>query len=286
MQRLLPKSAVPVVLQSIFILGLVALGVAIQSVYDVKNKPTKLEIINADMPKYILPEKLLPYLHFGFKNVFADYYWITIIQNSGLSVQNINLFIHYYDNIGALDPHFSYPYVFAVLWLPSKKIPGSLEAVVPLAERGIKNNFDSWEIPYYLAFQYQMINRSFDKTGKYLGIAASKKDVPLTVQSAYRGYLKRINRDEDFSEELLKVAYETAQSSSLKKFAGDKLLLSYFEKAITKGVTEYKKKYGYFPSTITELSKKHILDIPPEYGTLFDVSYSNQTGEVSVALKS
>ncbi len=284
MQRFLSKPAVSVVLQCFFVAALGILVVTIQSAYDVKNKPTQIQI-NADVPTYILPEKLLPYLHFGFKNVFADYYWISIIQNSGLSVSDTDLFLHYYGNIGVLDPHFSYPYAFAVLWLPSKKIPGSLEAVVPLAELGMKNNKDNWEIPYYLAFQYQLIGRSFDKTGKYLGIAAAKKDVPLMVQSAYRGYLKRLNRDEDFSEELLKVAYETAESDSLKKYAGNQLLLSYFEKALTKGAKEYKKKYGYFPLDIGELTKKNILVVPPEYGTLFEVLYSNKTGEVSVSLK-
>ncbi len=278
------KLSVPLILQTLFVIALAVFVVSIESVYDLKNKPTQFSI-NTDMPAYILPERLLPYLHFGFKNIFADYYWVSIIQNSGLSVANPTLFLRYYDNIGTLDPHFSYPYTFAVLWFPSKKIPGSIETIVPLAERGMKNNPDNWEIPYYLAFQYQIIERSFDKTGKYLGIAASKPDVPLTVQSAYRGYLKRLNRDQDFSEELLKIAFETAQSESLKKFAGDQLLLSYFEKALTKGVVEYKKKYSYFPSDITELTKKHILDIPPLYGTLFEVLYNNKTGEVAINLK-
>ena len=150
-------------------------------------------------PKYVLPENLVRLLNFGFSAVLADYYWIGIIQNAGLSVKYKDLYLKYHYNISVLDPQFSYPYTFAVLWLPMRNISGTLDAVVPLAERGMRDMPNNWEIPYYLAFQYQIIERSYEKTGKYLALAASKEGVPVSVVTAYTGYLKRLNRDEALS---------------------------------------------------------------------------------------
>lgn len=262
-----------------------------QKMYDQNKSATSLRLgdkfadDNGGEFTYILPESVMSYIHFGFRNVLADYYWITAIQNSGLSIFHRNTFLNYYYNITTLDPHFSYPYTFAILWLPNKKLPGSLEAVVPLAERGISAIPDNWEIPYYLAFQYQIIEKSFDKTGKYLAIAASRKDVPDMVKNAYRGFIKRLDRDSDYSEELLKVAYETTKNVSLKRFAADQLFVSYLTKAINSSLSTYKKKYGVYPNSLEELAKVKILSVPPEYYQKFDIAYASRFGNVSITIK-
>ncbi len=236
-------------------------------------------------PKYILPENFVKLVNFGFRATLADYYWVSIIQNSGLSVLDRELFLKYHYNIGGLDPQFAYPYTFAVLWLPTKNQAGTLEAVLPLAERGMKALPNNWEIPYYLAFQYQMVERSFDKTGQYLAIAASKDGVPVSVVTAYTGYLKRLNRDEDLRADLLQVAYETAKTPSLKKLIGDQLLLTYVTQAIDSAALNYKNVYGQYPIHIEELAKKNLLDLPPGYDSEFIISYNNQTGKSEASLR-
>ncbi len=235
--------------------------------------------------QYILPESMVKLVNFGFRVVMADYYWISIIQNSGLSVKDKNLFLKYHYNIGVLDANFAYPYTFAVLWLPTKNQAGTLDAVLPLAERGMKALPNNWEIPYYLAFQYQIIERSFDKTGQYLAIAASKEGVPTSVVTAYTGYLKRLNRDEDLRTDLLQVAYETAKTPSLKKLIGDQLLNTYVTQALDSAALNYKNVYGQYPINIEELAKKNFINLPPGYNNEFIISYNNQTGKSETSLR-
>lgn len=273
---MLSKRNLPKVL-ALFSIAFLYFGVfVVQKANDEHRKNLK-EI--APEPKYILPENLVKLLNFGFRAVLADYYWVSIIQNSGLSIYEKDLFLKYHYNISALDSQFAYPYTFAILWLPTKNRIGTTDAVVPLAERGMRDMPNNWEIPFYLAFQYQIVERSFDKTGKYLAIAASKEGVPVSVVTAYSGYLKRLKRDDNLSEDLLQVAYDTAKTPALKKIIGDQLLLSYVVSAVNSAALKYKEKYGVYPKDVYELAEKKFLELPAGYDSLFNISFDRWTGK-------
>jgi hypothetical protein len=276
------KRNFPVVFSIFFFLFLFSAIFLVQKAND--NHKKSLEEI-APAPQYILPESLVKQLNFGFRAVLADYYWISIIQNSGLSIYQKDLFLKYHYNISVLDPQFAYPYTFAVLWLPTKNRIGTTDAVVPLAERGMREIPNNWEIPFYLAFQYQIVERSFDKTGKYLAIAASKEDVPLSVMTAYSGYLKRLKRDDDLSVDLLQVAYETAKTPALKKIIGDQLLLSYVVSAVNSSALKYKEKYGVYPKDVYELAEKKFLNLPADYDSQFSITLDIKTGKAVASFR-
>jgi hypothetical protein len=276
------KRNLPVIFTIFFFLFLYSAIFLVQKADD-NHKKSLGEI--APAPQYILPESLVKILNFGFRTVLADYYWISIIQNSGLSIYDKDLFLKYHYNINVLDSQFAYPYTFAILWLPTKNLIGTTDAVVPLSERGMRDMPNNWEIPFYLAFQYQIVERSFDKTGKYLAIAAAKEDVPVSVVTAYSGYLKRLKRDDSLSDDLLRVAYETAKTPALKKIIGDQLLLSYVVSAVNSSALKYKEKYGIYPKDVYELAEKKFLNLPDEYDSQFSISFDRQSGEAVASFR-
>ncbi len=234
---------------------------------------------------YLFPEQIVPYLSFGFTNLVADYYWINAIQDMNLRSTNIGLYISYFYNISTLDQKFAEPYSFAIYIIPSKKIPILLDYILPLAERGMKNLPDNWQIPYYLGFQYQIVKKSYTEGLHYISIAAVKPNVPQEVVSAYRGYLSRSIRDDKVDSTLIKVILKTSESENLKNEARKDLAAEYFTKVLKHGISEYRVRYHAFPSKIEDLVTMKFIALPTDFFEKLTVDYNKWTGAVLVTFK-
>ncbi len=268
---------------ALFFVVLLLSVVLVQKKYD-SQYARPLSIIESST-SYLFPEKILPYLSFGFTNLIADYYWINAIQDMNLRSTNIDLYLSYFYNISALDPKFAEPYSFAIYVIPSKHATTLLDYVLPLAERGMVNLPNNWQIPYYLGFQYQLVKKSYTDALHYISIAAIKPNAPQEVVSAYRGYLARSIRDDKVDSTLIKVILKTSENQNLKNEVRKDLAEEYFTKVLEHGIIQYKIKYREYPNRIEDLVKKKFVTLPIDFFEKLSVDYNKWTGTVLVTFK-
>jgi hypothetical protein len=267
----------------VLVYGMLFFSVALlQHAYDKKYPHPWSEL---SQETYIFPEKVLPHVSFGFRNLFADYYWVKSIQDLTIKGQNFPLYLQYFFNMTTLDPRFEQSYVFGVYMLPSEHHHEIFNLIVPLADRGIANLPNSWQIPYYLGFQYQLIFRDYTNALKYISLSASRKDAPTQVLHAYRGMLTRTLKDDTVTSSLLKVVLQTSESESLKEFVKKDLVLDYLKRGIEKGIVAYQQKHGVFPKNISDLENEKLVTLPADFYTKIAVHYDAKKGSVTLAFK-
>lgn len=119
-------------------------------------------------------------LSLGFTRVAADLYWLMFIQyygdpNAAVKYKYL-LAPEYLELIIKLDPHFIEPYWFASFILGSElKLKKESEEILDF---GIKENPDSWVLPYVAGFNQFLYLQNDKKAAEYYRIGASRPHAP------------------------------------------------------------------------------------------------------------
>lgn len=267
------------VFASIFLL----LSMGLQHVYDTKYAKTWVE--SETYTVSVMPSRIFPYASFGFQNAFADFYWLTIIQDLTLKYKNTDAFRNYFENIAALDPQFTYPYVFGVFIFPTKQNLSYFEDAKIIADLGIKNNPDNYEIPYYFAFQYHMVMRAYGEAVRYFAIAATRPDAPPLMKRTYVRYSDRSLERTGGTDDLIKSIFETTDNVAIRMFARKEMLLSHFTKTLQGGLSQYVKKHGVLPVSLEIMTTELSITLPTDFYERIETGYNNKTGGFELHFK-
>ncbi len=234
--------------------------------------------------KYVLPASVIRYLSFGFNNVLADFYWITIIQDLSEWNHNNTFYIEEYRNLVTLDPKFSYPYLFGILTTTSKKYPESPDKFEPIANIGIQNLPYNWEIPFYLASSFNLI-KNYPKASNYIELAITRPIVPTAVQTLYNSYIKRNLAEQSTSQAFIKTIYDTTDSETTKKILKQNMAINDITQALESVVRSYKQQFGIYPKSLSDLVNKNLLRISPELEQNFHITIDDKNGNIEVLSK-
>lgn len=268
---------------TVFAFVFLALSVGLQKVHDEKYARTWVE--SESYTVSVVPSKVFPYTAFGFNNALADFYWLTIIQDLTLKYKNTLAFRNYFENIAALDPQFTYPYTFAVFIFPTKQNLSYFEHAKIVADLGIKNNPDNYEIPYYLAFQYHIVLRAYSEAVRYFAIAATRPDSPELMKRTYVKYSDRSLERTGGTDELIKSIFETTDNVAIKVFAKKEMLLSHFTKVLQSGVFAYVSKHKEYPASLEVMVKELSISLPTDFFQRIETSYNNTNGSFDLRFK-
>jgi hypothetical protein len=276
-------------LQCIFVL--IFAVIVNQVTYDFYAPPFTTRLALAK--RVLLPEKILPYLSFGFNNFLSDIYWVRSIQDFVAWNGKEGFFIGYFENITALDPKFEYPYLFGILTIPqgTKKVKdvSSLEKITPLAERGIDAIKTSWQIPFYLGTQYYIFTKSYPLTEKYLKIASGREGAPQGVSLLYATIVARLNGNnaDTFSttRDLIKVIYDTTDNEVVKSIAGKGIQMNVITQALERGIVAYKVKNKKYPRSVEDLMQENFVKLPEELLNNFVITINEKNGSYKIAEK-
>jgi len=117
---------------------------------------------------------------FGFDVFRSDILFMKTIQYVGdyYSAEKLFYLEDYISRITDLDPHFIFPYKFCAFVLSDTTKNGA----VTIMEKGLKDNPDSWEIPFYLGYMYLIEIGDYEKASEYFDIAATKEGVLPAVE--------------------------------------------------------------------------------------------------------
>lgn len=275
------KKGLPVLIFSLFLLASVAV---LQKKYDAIMHPHYLFTTET---KYVLPSSIVSNFSFGFKNVMADLYWVSAIQDFSIWDGKDPFYAQEFKNIATLDPKFSYPYLLGILTFTSRSVNDKnassslLVTLEPTIQIGIKNLPNNWEIPFYYGTGFQLTKNS-EKALYYLKIAAAHPDAPPRIHEVYASYLKRALTGDNAAREFIKAIYETTESETTKKILEEGIMISDLTEILKGVVTKYKTTYGVYPNSFNDLVTAKMIQAGPELQKTFSITIHKYTGEVNV----
>ena len=244
----------------------------------------KLERFNLRAPehRYVMPAPIVRHFAFGFQNVLADYYWVTTIQALNKWDRKDTYFPEYFRIISALDPRFSYPYIFATLVVPNRINKESLTWLSEISEIGMRALPENWEIPFYTGMEHYVVGKSSERAVHYLEIAASKSSAPEYVRTTYGIHLMRDATEYEKSRALFTTIYETSDNDETKKIVKERIALLDLIEMLEKASLAYNVKYHAYPASIQDLAKAGLIQLPPELIGKFSIGIDSNTGKVTL----
>lgn len=133
----------------------------------------------------------------GFRNISTDLLWIDTIQyigNNENSKEGFKKFYSYVKQIIALDPHFTYAYLFGssiLMWQLNRS-----DDAMEIIKEGIANNPDYWQLNLYLAaFTYFKANE-YKKMVVYLEHALNIESHPPMLERILGNIYEKIGEIE------------------------------------------------------------------------------------------
>ncbi|RKY77093.1 hypothetical protein DRQ07_09255 [candidate division KSB1 bacterium] len=116
--------------------------------------------------------------------------------------------------VADVDPHFIFPYIFGGVYVLLDT--GESDKAEKLLRKGMKENPDRWEFPFYLGWLYWMYRGDKLTTYKLLQQAITQKDCPDYVKTLYAGLSKNLGRVEQ-AKIYLKSLIESTDNQDMKK---------------------------------------------------------------------
>lgn len=268
--------AVPGIVSIVFLVSIIVT----QVFYD-STRPaftTKVQLAKREL----IPHQALPYVHFGFKNVLADMYWIRTVQDFIAWNGKEPFFVNYFKNIATLDPRFEYPYLFAIFTVPQNKNVETLDTVREVADIGIEAVPASWKIPFYLGTQYFLFTKTYTDAERYLKLASEKENAPDAVYLMYTNFVTNNIKGFRATRELIKTIYNTTDDKTIQELAKKGLEQEVINQMLDGAILAYKTKYGIYPSSVEDLEKKRFLKLPEDFLTLFSIELNQRNGSYKI----
>ncbi len=232
-------------------------------------------VLRAPVHKSVMPAPIVRQLAFGFDNMLADYYWVTAVQDYLKWDSRDAYYPEYLRLIAALDHRFEYPYLFAILTLPTKGNPASLGWLSDIAAEGVRAFPLNYQIPFSAATQFHIMGGDNARALHFLAIAASVPEAPELVHRTYGIYLMRDATDYKKSRALFETILATTDNDESKRIVQERITLLDFIEVLEQAILEYKAKQGAYPPSIPALLKKTESDVPESVTALIN-KYSPQ----------
>ncbi|CAN2043077.1 Tetratricopeptide repeat protein [Candidatus Magnetomoraceae bacterium gMMP-1] len=165
------------------------------------------------------------------------------------------------DLITDLDPKYYTAYLFAAMGLIHNF--DDVKLARPILEKGMRIFPKSWELPFWLGYDYYVYFQDYETAGKYLWQAANKPDAPTRFFALLLSTLKKGGAYEKGAWILKKMLNQT----------GDKRLKTVYEKKLIqlenlaflqKSVHIFLLDFARFPVNLNELVKEHIISKIPD----------------------
>ncbi len=139
----------------------------------------------------------LDYLSLDHRGLLADILFIRAIQHTGSLVWKPLDFAldspwkyAIMDRVTQLDPRYYNAYLFSGMGLIQDF--DDILLARPILERGIKNFPESWELPFWLGYDFYLYQNDYATASRYLSLAAEKPDAP---KSFFALLLKTLNHE-------------------------------------------------------------------------------------------
>ncbi|MBI5191545.1 MAG: hypothetical protein HZA22_12865 [Nitrospirae bacterium] len=203
----------------------------------------------------------------GFDEMVADVLWLKAVQHMGerrISGRGYDWIYTALDTVTSMDPRFIPPYETGglILTIEAEKVDLSNR----LLEKGMLNNPDVWQFPYYLGFNYSYFLKDYKRAARYIRRAAEMEGSPKYMPMLASRLFVQAD-DTETSIGFLQTIYERSSDERTRKFVLDrinKLRALNTARALQKVVDRYKEINGRRPADLSALVREGIIDRVPE----------------------
>ena len=240
------------------------------SIYFVQHQITGYKGIEKKIEEFVtLPrgEYLKPAV-LGYEQLAADIIWLKAIQVIGedtVTPGGYDWVYHALDVVTTLDPKFAYAYQLGGVTL--SVLGKAPEKSNLLLIKGMKENPDVWQIPFYIGFNNFFYLNDFGRAAEYMAKASELPGHPAYLPKlAARLYVQAGNPDIalEFLMQMHKETGDEKVRATLEERIKEVIVerdARYLEEAIKR----YKDAYKAYPERLIELVERGIiLELPKE----------------------
>ena len=235
--------------------------------------------------RFIPSEEITRFLCLDHRGFAADYFFIKVNLHSGSLMWKPLKFqfdsdwsYGMMDLITNLDPHYYTAYLFSAMGLIHNF--DDVNRAQPILERGMQVFPDSWELPFWMGYDYYVYLEEYEIASKYLWLAAQKPDSPKTYLALLLSVFRKGGAYEKALWALQAMLSET-EDDALKMVYQKKLVQLQNLAILQKSVQVYREHKGRYPSDLDELVREKMVKELPEdpFGMQYEVD--ERKGRVS-----
>jgi len=226
-----------------------------------------------DATKLVLPPSSSPsaspfmvrLIDMGFHPAVASFMWATTMPEILDLFNKKTEFFPDLAFVNAVDPKLSYPYAFSVLTLPVVPPADDPNAVVQadaIGTQGIANGDADWRIPYYMATNEFLYAKDDIAAAKYYDLAAETPGIPAYAERFSLNFGIETNQRQKTEQlwETIKDSTNDPDTQARAQAYIDHLQdFDYLDAASAL----YKKEFGVFPTSTSELVQRGIIPSVP-----------------------
>ncbi len=241
---------------------------------------------------YLPKGKVLEYIALDHKNSFADFLWLEFIQYYGHHLRTDKKYPYLFPILNVLteiDKKFMHAYTFgSVLLAHDAK---DREKSEKLIKKGMYNNPERWEYPWWIGFLNYSFWKDYKKAGRYFRLASLKPDAPdMVYRWAAFVYYKKLKRLE-IALLLWEEMYKGAKSEFEKNIALSYIKLTLHKihlRDLNRALVKFKEKEKRTPFSLMEMLFKEYIDSIPKdplggkYYIKRDIIISTKTPKISI----
>lgn len=246
--------------KTIVVICLLLLVALLQYEYDVTSVALPVSSSGQGFSSFIVHA-----IDMGFDPAAASFMWIPTMP------EIIDLWrdrTEYFPDLAAVnsvDPKFGYPYAFSVLTLPAvptSSYPDALAQSFVIGKEGLQNADPDWRISYYMAINYYLGENDLKDALNYFNIAAGTPGIPQYAERFALNFGIG-QRERDRVRNLWETVYESTNDPDTKARAAAYIThLNIFD-YLDAASAQYKKEFGVFPTSTTELVTSEIIPSVP-----------------------
>lgn len=192
----------------------------------------------------------------GFDSMASMMLWLRGIQYYGAHKRGDQYYLlaeHIFETITDLDPYFISAYRFGAFVISQDM--GQPVGGAELLRKGIRNNYDSWELFFDLAFLYYVDVEDESKAAHYFNLASRFPDAP-DVAKRFSAFAYKQSGNYAVSRRLWEEIYESTTNQAMKDNASYALKMLTVDESIarlTAALDIYETRFGAGPSVLGDL---------------------------------
>jgi hypothetical protein len=132
---------------------------------------------------YLPSGKFLEQLSLGYRELVADFVWLSAVQYYGdfrKGNHDLKYFRGLIDITTALDPHFTFAYLFGALVVSEDE--GAFAEGMDMLKRGMANNPGAWQLPFEIGFLNFVNGEDAQLAARYFELASRMPGAPEYAQ--------------------------------------------------------------------------------------------------------
>ncbi len=228
------------------------------------------------------PREVTQALALGFRNVLADYYWLSAIQYYGTpknQKEHCSGLFPLVDRLTDLDPRFEYAYQFGGEAIPfhepESKVWRNTRNSIRLLRKAIPDHPTRWEVPWLLGFNLYTFWGEYLEAGHAMLLAATLADTfqqradamfaPPTYLRSLADRLLAQGNDVETAIDTTRLALASAMDPDVNKELQDRLSALLLQKQLAdlNDAAQRLRQEGQAFSTADELLRLSGARIPP-----------------------